>query len=164
MQDCARLRVASVADEATAMYPGFDEDAGRWGLQTSAGYCIHVFAVRATQAECAVTSFSTVSDDLVFVVRAYILVLFPLRAGIGVGVVMGWFKGLKDAEHLSGTYGRGSVYKGTFATFRVPANFVQVGGKCVFMRMQCMCVCMCARALYTHILMRQNTKKRAPVR
>jgi len=109
------------------VYPSFEEDVGTWGLRILAGYCVHVFAVRAARAECAVTSFYTVSDDLVFV-RAYILVLFPLCAGIGVGVMMGWFKGLKDAEHLSGTYGRGSVYKGTFATFS---------------HIQCVCVCAC---------------------
>jgi len=60
--------------------------------------------------------------------RAYILVIFPLCAGIGVGVMMGWFEGFKDAERLSGTYGRGSVYKGTFATFS---------------HIQCVCVCVC---------------------
>ena len=113
------------ADEAPAVYPSFKEDAGTWGLQILAGYCVHIFAVRATRAECAVTSFCPVSDDLVF---AYILVLFPLCAGIGVGVMMGWFEGFKDAERLSGTYGRGSVYKGTFATFS---------------HIQCVCVCVC---------------------
>jgi len=75
--------VASASeDEDTGLYPGFEDDARTWGLQTS--------------------------------------------AGIGAGVVMGWIKGASNSAHLAGTYGRGSVYHGTFAEFRVPANYVQV--------------------------------------
>ena len=73
---------ASEADNGPPYYPGFEEDARTWGLQTS--------------------------------------------AAIGVGVVMGWIKGARDSAHLAGTYGRGSVYHGTFAEFRVPSNYVQV--------------------------------------
>ena len=54
------------------------------------------------------------------------LVTWTHSPGIVTGVVMGWVKGTRDAAHLAGTYGRGSVYRGTFAEFRVPANFVQV--------------------------------------
>ena len=69
-------------DSEASFYPGFDDDARTWGLQTS--------------------------------------------AGIGVGVAMGWIKGASQSAHLAGTYGRGSVYHGTFAEFRVPSNYVQV--------------------------------------
>jgi hypothetical protein len=75
--------VASASEEeGPGLYPGFEDDARTWGLQTS--------------------------------------------AGIGAGVVMGWIKGASDTAHLAGTYGRGSVYHGTFAEFRVPSNYVQV--------------------------------------
>ena len=69
-------------DSEASFYPGFDDDARTWGLQTS--------------------------------------------AGIGVGVAMGWIRGASKSAHLAGTYGRGSVYHGTFAEFRVPSNYVQV--------------------------------------
>ena len=47
-------------------------------------------------------------------------------SGITAGVVMGWVKGARGSAHLAGTYGQGNIYRGLFAEFRVPANFVQV--------------------------------------
>jgi len=70
------------ADEAPAVYPSFKEDAGKWGLQILAGHCVHIFAVRATRAECAVTSFCTVSDDLVFVLTFWLSFLYVQALGL----------------------------------------------------------------------------------
>ena len=126
-----------------AFYPGFEEDARMWGLQTSAGVCRVPRVVAFCPPRHGVTVSRSCCTELHaaapradpwtrhsklwtgYVLRPHAHAILYV-SGITAGVVMGWVKGARGSAHLAGTYGQGNIYRGLFAEFRVPANFVQV--------------------------------------
>ena len=94
----------NMGDEAPPLYPGFEEDARTWGLQTSAGQARELRAPHR-----GVDVFSPRVSVAAGLTRDAVPLGTPPPgarcAGIGVGVVLGWAKGLKESAHLAGTYG-----------------------------------------------------------